>query len=77
MEIAHFMYVPLAAGCDGVSPSAQVGVLGGAPHGTAQTLNHNDGRCLIAEQEGSQLLSHSVQVPEVYFHWTDIFSLYR
>lgn len=53
MEIAHFIYVPLAAGCNGASPSAQVGVLGGAPHGTAQTLNHNDGSCLIAEQGGS------------------------
>lgn len=57
----HTVYVPLAAGCNGASPSAQVGVLGEAPHGTPQTLNHNDGSCLTAEQGGSHLLSHSVQ----------------
>lgn len=61
MEIAHFLNVPLATGCNGASPSAQVGVLGGVPHGTAQTLNHNEGSCPTAEQGGSQLLSHSVQ----------------
>lgn len=56
MEIAHFICVPLATACNGASPSVQVGVQGGAPHGTAQTLNHNDGSCLLVEQEGSQLL---------------------
>lgn len=62
MKIAHFMYIPLATGCNGASPSAQEGRLEGVPHGTAQTLNPNDGSCLIAEQGGSQLLSHSVQL---------------